>query len=436
MLYLSGKIDRLKFKCLTILVLIFLLFGLPSFSQQSNTTYQKRVLEQTELETLFSYYAQDGTNAAVTGGEGTEELTDATSTIVLRMPLNQDDVLTLDAGISAYTSASSSNVDPFDSRSSANAFQASSGASRKDVLAYLNPTYTHNSSDRNKIWSANAYVSNEYDYFSFGFGGEYTYLFNQKNTELTINSQVFLDSWNPQYPVELRPGYSNGIFGYNPTFEAFQNKRRNSYNLGLGFSQILSPKLNFRLATDVVYQEGLLSTPFQRVYFADRTNYFQEEFQLADDVEQLPESRFKIPVSARLNYYLNDYVVLRSFYRFYYDDWGVLSHTFQLEAPVKLGEQFTLYPNYRFYKQSAADYFYAKDTALSSYQFYTSDYDLSQYTANQYGFGVQYKDIFTKARVLLFGLKAINLRFAYYQRNNGLDATIVTLGASFVVDSN
>ncbi|WP_240729822.1 DUF3570 domain-containing protein [Flavobacterium sp. ASW18X] len=418
------------------LSLVLFLCSLSTLSQQSNTAYQKRVLEQAELETLFSYYAQDGSNAAVTGGEGTEELTDATSTIVLRMPLNEDDILTLDAGISAYTSASSSNVDPFDSRSAGNAFQASSGASRRDVLAYFNPAYVHSSKDRNKIWSANAYVSNEYDYFSFGFGGEYTYLFNEKNTEFSFNGQVYLDKWNPQYPVELRPGYSNGIIGYDPMFNAFQNNYRNSYSLGLGFSQIVSSKLQLRLGTEIIYQDGLLSTPFQRVYFADRADFFQEEFQLADNVEQLPNSRIKIPVSARLNYYWNDYVVLRSFYRFYYDDWGIRSNTFQLEAPVKLGEQFTLYPNYRYYQQSAADYFYAKDVALSTYQYYTSDYDLSTYTAHQYGFGVQYKDIFTKSRFLLFGLKALNLRLAYYQRSNGLNATIVTLGASFVVDSN
>ncbi|MBT8299208.1 MAG: hypothetical protein KJO52_12815, partial [Maribacter sp.] len=75
------------------------------FTQEDNTgSYQKRVLETAEIELLFSYYDQDGQNAAVSGGEGTEELTDATSSIVVKIPLNPDDVLTVDAGISAYSS--------------------------------------------------------------------------------------------------------------------------------------------------------------------------------------------------------------------------------------------------------------------------------------------------------------------------------------------
>ena len=197
-------------------------------AQQENTTYKKRVLEAGELETLFSFYSQDGPNAAVTGGEGTEQLTDATSTLVLRMPLNEDDVLTVDAGISAYSSASSSNVNPYDGDGNADVFDASSGASRNDLLAYFSPSYTHSSDDRNRIWSAKAYVSAEYDYFSVGFGGSYTYLFNERNTELSLGGQVYLDSWNPQYPIELRGGFIGVVPGYDPNFTPFENENRNS----------------------------------------------------------------------------------------------------------------------------------------------------------------------------------------------------------------
>ena len=78
--------------------------------EQTNETYKKRVLENTEIDFLSSYYNQNGQNAAVTGGLGTEELTDATGTIVVAIPLNADDVLSIDAGVSAYTSASTSYI--------------------------------------------------------------------------------------------------------------------------------------------------------------------------------------------------------------------------------------------------------------------------------------------------------------------------------------
>ncbi|MEC7771702.1 MAG: DUF3570 domain-containing protein [Bacteroidota bacterium] len=415
---------------------LFFFVTFMGWAQQGDTSYKRRVLEASEVDLLFSYYNQDGQNAAVTGGEGTEELTDATSSIVLRMPMNEDDILTVDVGLSAYTSASSSNVNPLDGGLNVTPFDASSGESRKDVLAYINPTYQHSSDDRNTIWSANAYFSSEYDYFSIGFGGSFTKLFNEKNTEITLSGRVFLDKWNSQYPIELRDGFFDdritGNGTYNPLFTAFDNENRNSYSLSLSFSQILSQKLQGALFMDLVSQNGLLSTPFQRVYFADFEDFYIDEFQLADNVEQLPDNRFKLPLGGRLNYYLNDLVILRSYYRFYWDDWGVSSHTASLEVPFKLTDKFTLYPTYRYYTQTAADYFYPKEQALSTYEFYTSDYDLSNYDAHQYGIGVQYKDIFTSARVLNFGLKTINLRFSQYDRSDGLNAFIVTLGTTFV----
>jgi uncharacterized protein Veg len=419
----------------SVFIALFFLMATLAWSQQ-DTSYKRRVLEASEVDLLFSYYNQDGQNAAVTGGEGTEELTDATSSIVLRMPMNEDDILTVDVGLSAYTSASSSNVNPLDGGLNVTPFDASSGESRKDMLVYINPTYQHSSDDRNTIWSANAYFSSEYDYSSIGFGGSYTKLFNEKNTEITLSGRVFLDKWNPQYPIELRDGFFDdritGNGTYSPIFTEFDKENRNSYSLSLSFSQILTQKLQGALFMDVVSQNGLLSTPFQRVYFSDFEDFYIDEFQLADNVEQLPENRFKIPVGGRLNYYLNDLVILRSYYRFYWDDWGVNSHTASLEAPVKLSDKFTVYPSYRYYTQTAADYFYPKEQALSTYEFYTSDYDLSNYDAHQYGVGVQYKDIFTSARLLNFGLKTINLQFSRYNRSDGLDAFIVTFGTTFV----
>ena len=428
----ENNVPSKKWKAIT--VLIHIVVSTMVFSQQEDTNYKKRVLEASELETLFSLYRQDGPNAAVTGGVGTEELTDATSTLVLRMPLNADDILTVDAGISAYTSASSSNINPYDGDGNADVFDASSGASRNDLLAYFSPSYTHSSDDRNRIWSAKAYVSAEYDYFSIGFGGSYSYLLNERNTELSLGGQVYLDSWNPQYPIELRGGFTGVVPGYDPSFTPFENENRNSYSLSLGFSQILSKRLQASVVVDVVLQEGLLSTPFQRVYFSDVTDFVFDGFQLADDVERLPDTRFKLPIGLRLNYYLNDLAVLRTYYRYYYDDWGIRSHTANLEVPLKISEQFTLYPNYRFYFQTAADYFFAREEAESTSRFYTSDFDLSEYTANQYGIGIRYTDIFTKTKLLIFGLNTVDLRFAYYDRSTRLDATILTLATTFIID--
>jgi len=464
-------------KKILILSILFLLisFGYAQEKVQDSTSvYKKRVLENIEVDFLASYYTQDGSNAAVTGGIGTEELTDFAPSFVISIPLNDDDVLTIDAGISAYTSASSSNINPFDggvvafsTASSSNKsisdddddddydnqladpFVASSGASSSDVWVNLTGTYSHSSDDRNNIWSAKISLSKEYDYASFGFGGSYTKLFNEKNTELSLNANVYFDKWNPLYPVELQSyaeeleGTSSTLFteftltgnlDYNPIFAEFEDENRNSYSIGLGFSQILSKRLQGSLALDIVQQEGLLSTPFQRVYFADIEDSFIENFQLADAIEQLPDSRFKLAVGGRLNYYINEIFVLRTYYRYYSDDWGIRSHTASIELPIKISSKFTLYPSYRFYNQTAADYFAPYEEHLSTEEFYTSDYDLSEFTANQYGFGVSYTDVFTSFRIWKFGLKSIDLNFHQYERDSGLKASVITGGLKFILD--
>lgn len=98
-------------KYISLLVLLISFYG---FSQNVNKSFKKRVLENAEVDLISSFYSQDGDNAAVTGGIGTEKLTDVASNLTISIPLNEDDVLTIDGTISAYTSASSSNLNPFD----------------------------------------------------------------------------------------------------------------------------------------------------------------------------------------------------------------------------------------------------------------------------------------------------------------------------------
>lgn len=411
--------------------------------------YKKRVLENAELQILTSYYSQDGQNAAVTGGSGTEQLTDVHPTIVMSIPLNEDDVLTASFGVSVYSSASSSNINPFDGRNPANPFQASSGASSGDNWVNGTVTYSHSSDDRNTVWSGTLSGSAEYDYVSLGAGGSYTRLMNEKNTEISVKASAYLDTWQRIYPIELRPfgtdgpGLNDRLFqqytitgnqNYAPAFVPFATSGRQSYNVGLNFSQLLSRSLQGMLSFDYVQQSGLLSTPFQRVYFADVENSFIQDFALADDIERLPGSRTKLAFGGRLHAYLNERFVLRTFYRYFTDDWGVVSHTANVELPIKISPRFTLRPAYRYYTQTAADYFAPFDQHLSTDQFYTSDFDLSQFMANEYSFGISYTDLLTEKRIWIWGLKSLDLNFSTYARDNGFSATHVSFGVKLVRD--
>ncbi|WP_457609968.1 DUF3570 domain-containing protein, partial [Lutibacter sp.] len=301
-----------------ILLTLFLSFeGYSQTTNSSNETYKKRVLESTEIDIISSYYSQNGDNAAVTGGIGNESLTDVATDIVVSIPLNDDDVFTISATVSAYSSASSSNLDPFDlsgasrngddddDKSSASnitgsPWVASTGASKSDVWVNGNFGYSHSSNDRNTIVGATINFASEFDYVSFGLGGSLTKLFNEKNTEINLRANIYLDTWKPVYPTELdsyleaNQSLNRGFFStidildengntidkngtnvwspYNTTL--VDNTKRNTYSLSIGFSQILSKKAQVSIFLDLVKQQGWLANPMQRVYFGDRANYY------------------------------------------------------------------------------------------------------------------------------------------------------------------
>lgn len=482
--------------------IVLLLFGITGVYSQGKTqpTFKKRVLESTEVDFLASYYQQDGSKSAVSGGIGSEKLTDGASNISVAMPLNDDDVLTIDAGISAYSSASSSNINPFNasgaSGRSANTgasgwddkkattkaasatgpygtpWQASTGASKSDQLVSVMANYSHSSDSRNFIWNADVSFSNEYDYTSTGFGGGIAALFNDKNTEINIKANAYLDQWRPIYPTELHEyskygsiflsqGFFSGVTVYNvngitaterylPTqFKNLTITNRNSYSASFGFSQVLTKRFQFSIFFDVLQQEGLLSTPYHRIYFADKTHFFIGQsqyitsyestnnsgvYKLADDIERLPNTRFKLPIGARLNYYINEFLVLRTYYRYYSDDWNIHAHTASVELPIKVSDKFTVFPTFRFYTQTASRFYAPYEMHLSTEQYYTSDPDLATFNTKQLGFGINYTDIFASAKFGQFGLKNVDFRFHQYERTDRLKASIATIAFKFIME--
>ena len=328
--------------------------------------YEKVALTGTEIDFLFSYYEQDGNNSAVTGGRGTEQLTDATPSIVINLPFRSDSIknnLTLDFGLDVYTSASSDSIDP----------RTISSASSGDTRAHFNGTWSSSNEATGHAWNVSGSVSAEYDYSSVGFGGGYTKTSKNGNREFGASGQVFIDRWSIIYPIELRG-----------QIEKNGSEPRNSYSMTLHYSQVVNKRFQWALISDLVYQTGWLSTPFHRVYFSDVETV---------DIERLPDTKLKIPIGFRANYFLGDFLVLRSYYRYYQDDWDLRAHTLNFELPVKVTPFLSFYPFYRYYTQSSIKYFAPFAENLSTSEFYTSDFDLAEFDSHFYGLGMRYAPV-------------------------------------------
>jgi len=371
-----------------------------------DTGFKPRKLKMEEINLVSSYYRQDGDNAVVTGGIGSEKLSDLANNIDVKF-LRYDKKLrkhnfTFGLGIDHYTSASSDKVD----------LKANSSASSADTRIYPSAEWSMENTAKGTTISAGLYSSTEYDYQSYGVQAGVAQKTKNRMGEFAAKLQVYLDQVKLVAPIELR-------FGPDPEEQSGGSAARNSYAGSLSYSQIINKNMNVMFLADIVQQQGYLSLPFHRVYFADESVH----------QENLPDTRFKIPLGVRFNYFAGDKFIFRTYYRFYTDDWGLKAHTASLEMPVKLSPFVSVSPFYRFYNQSAIDYFkpYKAHTAADSY--YSSNYDLSKFSSHFVGTGVR----LTPANGV-FGIKRINLlelRYGHYLRSTGLNANIVSMQFRF-----
>ncbi len=372
-------------------------------SVEENTDYEKRKLKVDEINFVTSYYHQEGDKSAVTGGIGTEKLSDYANSFDLKMSKydlkNRQHNFTIDLNIDYYTSASSDNIDP----------RTVSGASAADIHFYPSISWSVKN-PKNRITQGLTYsFSSEYDYNSHGFTASWAKASKDNNREFSIKASAFIDKWTIILPIEFRTGTVGSGRGPQNT------KPRNSYTAEFSLSQVINERFQVMAIVEPSYQEGLLSTPFHRIYFSDNTVA----------IEKLPGSRMKLPIGVRASYFFGDNTILRAFYRYYMDDWGMTAHTVNLEGSYKITPFISISPYYRFNKQTAVDYFNAYKENNASSAYYSSDYDISGMNTNFYGSGFRFAPV--NGVLGMKHLSSVELRYGHYTRTTGMVANIVTM---------
>lgn len=385
-----------------IIISIVALFGIFNAKAQENTSNeQPKKLTFDEANLVSSYYKQDGNNSAVTGGIGTEKLSDVSNTIDVTMvkydKKDRKNKFGFSVGIDHYTSASSDMID----------LKANSSASHADNRIYPAFSWSRENAENGTTLLAGVSTSFEFDYQSYSANIGISQKTKNRMGEFTAKFQAYMDQVKMIAPIELRTSNNEGTSG------------RNTYALSLAYSQIINQNFQVEFLADGVQQTGYLSLPFHRVYFNDSSVH----------QEALPDKRFKIPLGVRANYFLGDKVILRAYYRYYTDDWGLKSNTFSLETPVKISPFVSVSPFYSYYSQTSAKYFapYQEHTAFDD--FYTSNYDLSKFSSNFYGVGIR-----INPKNGLFGISRLNMleiRYGHYTKSIGMKSDIISLNLRF-----
>ena len=389
-----------------ILITGLALLGLLQLSAQNtpkdSSVYKNTKLKIEEINLVSSFYQQDGNNSSVNGGIGTEKLTDISNTIDVKFfKYNKAGIKhnwDVEVGIDHYSSASSDMID----------LQANSSASSADNRFYPSVTYSRENEAKGKSLSFGLSSSFEYDYQSFGGTIGFSKQTKNKNGEFIAKFQTYLDQVKMILPIELRgSSASNGT------------EARNTFAGSLGYSQIVNKNFQLLFLVDIIQQNGYLSLPFHRVYFNDGTVH----------QENLPDSRFKLPISVRGSYFLGDNVIIRGYYRYYTDNWQLSAHTLDLEVPVKLSPFMSVSPFYRYNSQKGTKYFKGFEEHTAASEFYTSNYDLSTFNSQFFGAGIK----FTPLKGV-FGIKHLNtleIRYGHYTRSTPLTSDIISINLKY-----
>lgn len=214
----------------------------------------------------------------------------------------------------------------------------------------------------------------ESDYLSNGWSLNTLTDFNEKNTTLLL-----------------------GIAGANDRVKVFyQDERASKRTLDfiVGVTQLLDPDTTFTLNYTRGSADGYLADPYKLVQKS--TEVLSGLYLDLTFPENRPSERTKNILLASCTHNFADLGgALESSYRFYNDSFGTNAHTLELAWFQRLSEHFVLSPSVRYYRQSAADFYYYNLDATSivpidgapsaSGPFYSSDYRLSQLDSYTYG---------------------------------------------------
>jgi hypothetical protein len=120
----------------------------------------------------------------------------------------------------------------------------------------------------------------------------------------------------------------------------------------LGITQVLNPKTITQINYSLSHSNGYLNDPYKLLSVTDPLTGLPQRYVY----ENRPDTRLKHALYWMVRRYLGRDVVSGS-YRFFLDDWGIRSHTVDLNYRWKPSERWWLEPHVRFYDQSKADFY-------------------------------------------------------------------------------
>jgi hypothetical protein len=205
-------------------------------------------------------------------------------------------------------------------------------------------------------------VSTERDYLSVFGGGDVTWDFDSKRRTVSAGALLSHDALKP----------TDGRSERFPNRTDSENK--NAVTAYAGVSQVMDYQAIVQLNLSYTFSDGYLSDPYKEAYVAGNVV-----------PDSRPGRRNQFALTAKFRQYWEGIKgALHADARYFRDDWGVQSDTFEVAWYQNLGDSWKVAPSVRWYEQGVADFYRPYFTVTRDDGFYSSDYRLSAFGALSY----------------------------------------------------
>lgn len=213
-------------------------------------------------------------------------------------------------------------------------------------------------------------------------------------------------SWDLSKSTTLSASASYAFDDVSPTGKTYKKSKFNQQYL-LGVTQVVDKNTLLQSNMTFGYNQGFLSDPYKSVFVENAVGN-----PLLDDAR--PDKKFQWAWLTRfVRHFKNlNQAALHADYRFYVDDWGVVSHMVESSWHQPIANDWQLIPRFRYYTQYEADFYSALFDNATIGQYHSSDYRLA-------GFGTLGGGIKLSKNFIMNGLiKDIKLQaaFDYFDR--------------------
>ncbi len=224
----------------------------------------------------------------------------------------------------------------------------------------------------------------ETDYDSLGLAGSAGVDLNNKLTRVEAALSWGWDTVSPN--LQDGPPPEGAIVGGNGiSTPAYEDGHKLILDKGLVVTQILNRTTLTKFAYTNRRADGYLSDPYKLVTVKNDISGLPKSYYY----EKRPNSRSGDNLTWELRHQMAGGSVFDGFYRFYWDDWKISSHTLDLRYRIDVGKSQYVQLHGRYYTQSAADFYtpsLTEEQQQNLPQYMSADYRLDQLATTTIGF--------------------------------------------------